>query len=102
MMGGYSLFSVIELIEEKAEKILSSVDLKLSKYNSKYLFQNCIQISELFIKSERDLAKYYQIRERHNNCLEKCKNKIKEINANSLFEIDRTKQSGILFDNGEK
>ena len=92
---------VIELIEEKAEKILSSVDLKLSKYNSKYLFQNCIQISELFIKSERDLAKYYQIRERHNNCLENCKNKIKEINANSLFEIDRTKQSGILFDNGE-
>ena len=75
--------------------------MKLSKYNSKYLFQNCIQISELFIKSERDLAKYYQIRERHNNCLEKCKNKIKEINANSLFEIDRTKQSGILFDNGE-
>ena len=37
---------VIELVEEKAEQILSC-QLKFSRYNAKYLFQNCIQISEL-------------------------------------------------------
>ena len=39
---------VIELIKEKAEKILLNNN-KFSRYNAKYLFQNCITISELFI-----------------------------------------------------
>jgi hypothetical protein len=91
---------VIELIEEKAENILSN-NSKFSRYNSKYLFQNCIQISELFIKSERDLAKNVQIRNRHNNIIEKCKTEIKKINANSLVEIDKSKKSGKLFEKTE-
>ncbi len=91
---------VLELIKEKAEQILSN-RLKFSRYNAKYLFQNCIQISELFIKSERDLAKDVQIRNRHNNCIEKCKSEIKKINANSLIEIDKIKNSGKLIENGE-
>lgn len=68
---------VIELIEQKAEKILEN-NLKYSRYNSRYLFQNCLLICELFIKSERDLAKYAQIRNRHNDCIEKCKSEIKK------------------------
>ena len=47
---------VMELIETKAEQYLSSKK-KFSRYNSKYLFQNCILISDLFIKSDRDLSK---------------------------------------------
>jgi len=38
----------IELIEEKAEK-MQKMQLQLSQYNSKYLFQSCIQISEFLI-----------------------------------------------------
>ena len=91
---------VIELIEKKAEKILSSKS-KYSRYNSKYLFKNCLQISELYIKSERDLAKNIEIRNRHNNCIEKCISEIKKINANSLIEIDKIKNSGKLIENGE-
>ena len=88
----------MELIEEKAE-IIQNMKLQLSQYNSKYLFQSCIQISELFIKSERELAKFHKINERHNICLKKCKNEINIINANSLVEIGKTKNSGKLFEN---
>ena len=92
---------VMELIKERAEEILTN-KLKFSRYNSKYLFQNCIQISELFIKSERDLAKFFQIRNRHNSIIEECKQEIKKIDANSLIEIDKIKNSGILIANNEK
>jgi hypothetical protein len=88
----------MELLEEKAEAMLLN-QLNYSRYNAKYLFQNCIKISELFIKSERDLSRNLQIKNRHNNCIEKCKKEIKKINANSLVEIDKYKQSGKLFDN---
>ena len=88
----------MELLEEKAEKILSN-QVNYAKYNSRFLFQNCIRLSELFIKSKRDLSKNVQIRDRYNNCIEKCKNEIKNINANSLVEIDKLKESGQLFEN---
>ena len=89
---------VMELLEEKGEKMLLNKST-YSRYNAKYLFYNCIKISELFIISERDLSKNVQIRNRHNSCIEKCKNEIKKINANSLVEIDKSKQSGKLFEN---
>ena len=92
---------VMELIIKKAEQYLLSNE-KFSRYNAKYLFNNCIQISELFIKSERDLAKDIQIKNRHNNCIEKCKTEIKKINANSLVEIDKIKNSGKLIDYGDQ
>jgi L1 cell adhesion molecule like protein len=91
---------VIKLIEKKAEKILSNNN-KFSRYNAKYLFQNCLKISELFIKSERDLAKFFEIRKEHNYYIDKCKVEIKKINANSLIEIDKIKKSGKLIENGE-
>ena len=101
----YILFDLvtysIELIKEKAEEILSN-KLKFSRYNSKYLFQNCIQISELFIGLERELAKFIEIRNRHNKCIETCKSQIKKIEANSLIEIDNIKNSGKLIENEEK
>ena len=90
----------IELLEEKAEKILSS-NSKFSRYNSRYLFKNCIQISELFIKSDRELSKFFEIKNRHKNVIEKCKAEIKKINANSLIEIDKIKREGILFEKTE-
>ena len=97
----YILYELVtysmELIEEKAEKI-QNMQLQLSQYNSKYLFQSCIQISELFIKSERELAKFQGIYDRHNTCLKKCKNEISKINANSLVEIEKIKKSGKLFE----
>ncbi len=89
---------VMELLEEKAEKMLEN-DSTYSRYNAKYLFQNCIKISELFIKSERDLSRNVQIRNRHNNCIEKCQKEIKKINANALVEIDKSKETGKLFEN---
>ena len=88
----------MELIEERAE-IIQNMKLQLSQYNSKYLFQSCIQISELFIKSERELAKFHKINDRHNICFKKCKNEINKINANSLVEIGKTKNTGKLFEN---
>ena len=88
----------MELIEERAE-IIQNMKLQLSQYNSKYLFQSCIQISELFIKSERELAKFHKINDRHNICLKRCKNEINKINANSLVEIGKTKNTGKLFEN---
>ena len=91
---------VIKLIKKKAEKILLNKN-KFSRYNAKYLFQNCIKISELFIKSDRDLAKFYEIRKYHNKYIDKCKVEIKKINANSLIEIDKIKNSGKLIENGE-
>lgn len=51
----------MELITKKAELILSR-NLKFSRYNAKYLFQNCIKIKELFIKSERDLSRNFELR----------------------------------------
>ena len=101
----YILFDLvtysIELIKEKAEEILLN-KLKFSSYNAKYLFQSCIQISELFIKLERELAKNIEIRNRHNKCIEACKSEIKKIDANSLIEIDKIKKSGKLIENEEK
>ena len=101
----YILFDLvtysIELIKEKAEMILLN-KLKFSRYNAKYLFQSCIQISELFIKLERELAKYIDIRNRHNKCIEICRAQIKKIDANSLIEIDKIKNSGKLIENEEK
>ena len=88
---------ILEILEEKAEKILLNQS-KLSKYNSKQIFQNCISISQRFIKSERDLYKHGDLSQRYNVCMENCKKKIKELNANSLFEIDKSKDTGKLFE----
>ncbi len=92
---------VMELIETKAEQYLSS-EKKFSRYNSKYLFQNCILISDLFIKSDRDLSKNVDLKKRYTKCYEKCISEIKKINANSLIEIDVIKKSGKLIDKAEK
>ena len=51
----------------------------------------------VFIKSERELAIFHTIYDRHNNCLKKCKDEISKINANSLVEIKNTKNSCKLF-----
>ena len=91
----------MELIKIKADQILLS-NQQFSKYHSKYLFKNCIQISQLFIKSDRDLSKDAELKKRHTICYEKCISEIKKINANSLIEIDNIKNSGKLIDNGEK
>ena len=91
---------VMELIKTKAEQLLLS-NKKFSRYNAKYLFQNCIQISQLFIRSDRDLSKDAKLKKEHNACYEKCLSEIKKINANSLVEIDNIKSSGKLIDNGE-
>ena len=37
----------------------------------------------------------------HNDCIAKCKSEIKKINANSIIDIDKIKQSGKLIENGE-
>jgi hypothetical protein len=91
----------MELIKIKAEQILLS-NQQFSKYHSKYLFKNCIQISQLYIKSDRDLSKDAELKKSHTICYEKCISEIKKINANSLIEIDNIKNSGKLIDNGEK
>ena len=91
----------MELIKIKAEQFLLS-NQQFSRYHSKYLFKNCIQISQLFIKSDRDLSKDAELKKRHTICYEKCISEIKKINANSLIEIDNIKNSGKLIDNGEE
>ena len=91
---------VMELILKKAESILSN-NLKFSRYNAKYLFQNCIKINEIFIKSERDLSRNLEIRNRHQQCMEKCKEEIKKINANSLVNLEQLNSSDELIKNEE-
>ena len=91
---------VMELISKKAELILSN-NLKFSRYNAKYLFQNCIKINELFIKSERDLSRNLEIRNRRQQCIEKCKGEIKKINANSLINLEQLNSSDKLIENEE-
>ena len=89
---------VMELIKQKAENNLAG-NSKFARFNSKYLFNNCIQISELFIKNEIDLEQFEQIKNRYKEIIEKCKVEIKKINANSLIEIDKIKSSNKLFEN---
>ena len=91
---------VMELILKKAESILSN-NQKFSRYNAKYLFQNCIKINEIFIKSERDLSRNLEIRNRHQQCMEKCKGEIKKINANSLVNLEQLNSSDELIKNEE-
>jgi hypothetical protein len=87
----------MEILEKKAEKILSE-NSKFCRYNAKYIFQNSLEISKLYIKSQRDLAKDLNYNNRHNKCYEKCITEIKKINAYSLVEIDKSKQSGKLYE----
>ena len=86
---------VMDLIKTKADQFLIS-NKKFSRYTAKYLYQNCIQISQLFIKSDRDLSKNAQLKKSHTICYEKCLSEIKKINSNSLIEIDKIKSSGKL------
>ena len=102
----YILFNlvifVMGLLEKKAKTILCNKKLKFSRYSSKYIFENCIQISNLFINSELDSSKYSKLREKHNEIIKNCKDEMKKINANSLVEIEKSKESGKLFDNSKK
>ena len=91
---------IMELIAKKAGIILLN-NLKFSRYNAKYLFQNCLQIKELYIKSERDLSRNLQVRNRYQQCIDKCKEEIKKINANSLVDLEDLKSSDKLIENGE-
>ena len=91
----------MEIIQNKADKLRNQKS-NYSKYNSKYLYNNCLHISQLFIKNDRDLALIDpRIRKRHMKCRENCKNNIKKINANSLKIIDKTIESGELFENSD-
>ena len=90
---------VMGLLEKKAKTILFNKKLKFSRYNSKYIFESCIRISKLFISSELDLSKYSALMEKHNEIIQNCKVQIKKINANSLVEIEKSKESGQLFSN---
>ena len=91
---------VMELISKKAENILAK-NLKYSRYNAKYLFQNCLKINELFIKSERDLSRNVDIRNRQLKCIGKCKEEIKKINTNSLIKFEQIKSSDNLIENAD-
>ena len=92
---------VMEIINNKAEIILSN-KLKFSRYNAKYLFENSIKLNDLFIKSERDLSTNLQLRNRYNICMNKCKEEIKKINANSLVDLNQIKNSENLIEDGKK
>ena len=89
---------VMDLLKKKALTMLYRKKLKFSRYNSKYIFENNIQISKLFITSESDLSKYPELREEHNKIIKDCKEEIKKINANSLVQIENSKESGKLFE----
>ena len=88
---------VMKLLKEKGEEILLN-NSKFSKYNSRYVFQNCIQIGERF-KLQKEESKNYQIKKKYEEYLDNCKTEIKKIDANSLFEIDKSKKNKKLFDN---
>ena len=93
---------VMEIFENKANKILSNKEMNFSKYNSKYLFDNAVQISRIFISYDKDLALVdIEIRKRHTKCFENCLDQIKKLNANSYKEVKEIKKSGKLFDNNK-
>ena len=91
---------IMEIMCKKAELLLLN-NLKFSKYNAKYLFQNCLLINDLYIKSERDLSRNLEVRNRYQKCIDKCKGEIKKINANSLVDLENLKSSDKLIENGE-
>ena len=53
----------MKLSIEKGEKILSN-NSKFSRYNSKYIFQNCIQIGERF-KLKKEESENYQLKRKY-------------------------------------
>ena len=79
----------MELLEEKAKGILSNKNIKFSRYNSKYIFNNCIELSELFIPYKKDLDPFPEIKNKHDKCLNNCKKSLNEINAESLVNISK-------------
>lgn len=90
----------MELIVKKAVLILSN-NLKFSRYNTKYLFQNCLKINELYIKSEIELSKNLEIRNWYLKCIDKSKEETKKINANSLVNLENIKSLNNLIENRE-
>ena len=88
---------VMELINKKAELILTS-NLKYSRYNAKYLFQSTLKINEHFIKSERDLSTNLDLRNNHKKCIDKSREEIRKINANSLIDMKEINDSDKLIE----
>ena len=81
-------------IREANNLLLSNKENNYSKYHAKYLFNNCLKISRLFIKSDHELALISpEIRNNHIKYIEICKKAIKKINDNSLKEINLIKKS---------
>ena len=91
------VIEVMKLLKEKGEQILLN-NSKFSRYNSKYIFQNCIQIGERF-KQKKEESKNYQLKKKYEEYIEKFKTEIRKIDANSLIEIDNSKNNIKLFDN---
>ena len=88
---------VMELIQKKAELFLSN-NCNSYRYNAKNLFQNCIKVSELFIKFENNLKGNLELKKRHHKCIEKCNLEIKKINVNSIMNLDKLKSFDGLVD----
>ena len=76
---------VMGIFEKKAESLLTNKNSKFSRYNSKYLFNYCIELSELFIPYKKELDPFPAIKIKHNEYLNKCKLNINKINATSLI-----------------
>ena len=88
---------IMELIEAKAKKTLLD-ESQFSKSKSKVLFQNCIHLSENFVKSELDISGFQELNEKNNNIITNCIKEIKRITAYSLVDTKNIKKTGRLLE----
>ena len=95
---------VMEMLLQKGENILTNKNIEYSRKNSKYIFQNSLRLSELFIESkeEKELKLVdIEIKKRYDKCKKTCYNNINRINAKSIAKIEEIKESTSLFDNSQ-
>ena len=86
---------LMKIFEEKAEN-LSKKNSKFSRYNSKYLFNYCLELSEIFIPYKEDLDPFPSDKINHDIFLEKCKLNLNKINSVSLINFEDLKKKAIL------
>ena len=84
---------LMEIFEKKAESLLLQKNSKFSRYNSKYLFNYCLELSEIFIPFKNELDLFPLDKINHDRCLEKCKVNLNKINVESQINFEDLKEN---------
>lgn len=88
----------MELLYNKALENFNTKEKNHIIY-SKTLFEECLIISQSFIKNEEQAKMHFDLINKYKQILEDCDKKLKYISAISLSIIDQLKSQGKLFNN---